>query len=416
MSILKDFLLQLAIMVIPIFSYFTLVIEKVESEKRRTLFMTLLWGVSILLCMAFPISFGDHARLDLRILPLLFGSLYGGFWPSIFLSAFIILYRLTSGISAGLYSTVLVLVLTLPIIWYYQKTFLKAARAKKVFISSSLSFYYCLLGLIIVGLLSGFSAENIKIQLIFLLFVTAVAFCFIMLVEKIRENHQLRKEMQNAEKLRVISELASVFAHEIRNPMQVTRGFLQLLNDPDLPDDKKKYVQISIEELDRANEIIHDFLLFGKPSADNRQRVDAGLQLKRAVNIIQNYSFSFNAEIKMSIEDNCWIHANSQQLNQSLINILKNAAESMENGGTVSAGCTAENGYVRITIKDQGIGMTESQMARLGSPFYSLKESGTGLGMMVSYQIIRSFGGSIEVNSAMGAGTEFIILLPHMDQ
>ncbi|MDQ0970218.1 signal transduction histidine kinase [Neobacillus niacini] len=83
-------------------------------------------------------------------------------------------------------------------------------------------------------------------------------------------------------------------------------------------------------------------------------------------------------------------------------------------GGTVWITCTTDGRYIKISIKDQGIGMTKKQIDRLGSPYYSLKESGTGLGMMVSFQIIRSFKGKIQVNSVKDGGTEFIILLPQI--
>ena len=138
-------------------------------------------------------------------------------------------------------------------------------------------------------------------------------------------------------------------------------------------------------------------------------------QLKRVVNMIQSYSLSHNVEIKTDFYNSGWIYANPQKLNQLLINILKNAIESMPDGGNVwiTSSSTAD-GYIKITIKDQGIGMTKEQIDRLGSPFYTLKESGTGLGMMVSFQIVRSFKGKIQVASEKGKGTEFIILLPQI--
>ena len=289
MSIVKDFLLQLTFMVIPIFIYFTFITERVTSDKNRKVIMSILWGISILFCMSFPVSFGENARLELRIIPLLFGTLYGGFWPGIFLAALIMLYRLSFGISIGFYNTVLVLLLTLPVILFFQKSFASSKKDKRVKIAVGLSFYYCLVGLTLLGILRGFTLENFKVPIIHLLFAVVATWFFTILYETIREIHQLRLELQNSEKLRVISELTSVFAHEIRNPMQVTRGFLQLLNEPDLPDNKKEYIQISMEELDRANEIINDFLAFGKPTIDNNERIDVGYQVQRVVNIIQSY-------------------------------------------------------------------------------------------------------------------------------
>lgn len=415
MSILKDFLFQLTLMVIPIFIYYTFITEKVQSTKNKNIIMTALWGISIIFCMSFPVDFGGNARLELRIIPLLIGTLYGGFWPGLFLSGLIVIFRLYFGISVGFYNTILVLLLALPVMLYYQRLFSRSKKEKRVRIAVGLSFYYCLIGLTIFGILRGFSYDYLKVQIVHIILVVVITWFFTMLIETIRETHQLRLEVQNTEKLRVISELTSVFAHEIRNPMQVTRGFLQLLNEPDLPKEKKDYIKISIEELDRANEIIDDFLSLGKPSINNIEKIDVGYQIERVVNIIRSYTINHHILIKTDIQTNCYISANPQKMNQSLINILKNAVESMPNGGTVWVSCTlTDDGYIKIIIKDQGIGMTKKQVDRLGSPFYSLKEKGTGLGLMVSFQIIGSFKGKIKVNSEKDRGTEFIILFPQI--
>jgi two-component system, sporulation sensor kinase B len=413
MSIVKDFLLQITVMVIPIFIYFTFITEWVKSDRKKKIIMSIMWGISILFCMSFPVSIGENARLELRIIPLLLGTLYGGLWPGLFLSAIIVLYRLYVGVDVGFYNTVIVLLLTMPIILYFQESFARAKKDKRIMMAVGLAFYYCVIGILVFGFLRGFSIGYLKVQSIHLSFVLIVIWLFTVLNDTIREIHQFRLEMQNSEKMRVIGELTSVFAHEIRNPMQVTRGFLQLLDEPDLPEKKKGYIQLSIEELDRANEIISDFLTFGKPAINNNEKMEVGFQLQRVVNIIQSYALSHNVEIIMDIIQNGWIYANPQKFNQSLINILKNAIESMPNGGVVRITCTsADNDYYKITIKDQGIGMTKTQIERLGSPFYSLKESGTGLGMMVSFQIIHSFKGKIEVHSEKDKGTEFIVMIP----
>ncbi|WHX98560.1 histidine kinase dimerization/phospho-acceptor domain-containing protein [Neobacillus sp. DY30] len=280
------------------------------SVKNRKVIMTMLWGLSIIACMSFPVVFGENARLELRIIPLLLGALYGGFFSGIFLSALIIFYRLSFGLDIGFYNTVLVLLLSMPVIMYFQKSFVSLKKDKRVKMAVALSFYYCLIGITCFGILRGFSIENLIVPFIHLIFTVLVTFCFTLLIETIREIHQLRLEMQNSEKLRVIGELTSVFAHEIRNPMQATRGFLQLLNEPNLPKKKKEYIQISLEELDRANAIINDFLSFGKPSINDNERINVGIQLQRVVNIIQSYILYRNVEIKTDIRDNCWIYAN----------------------------------------------------------------------------------------------------------
>src|SRR3954468_18576814 len=109
--------------------------------------MSILWGISIIFCMSFPVDFGENARIELRIIPLLLGTLYGGVWPGIFLSILIILYRLYFGISVGFYNTLFVLLFSLPVILFFQKSFASARKNKRVKIAVGLAFYYCLIGL-----------------------------------------------------------------------------------------------------------------------------------------------------------------------------------------------------------------------------------------------------------------------------
>jgi two-component system sporulation sensor kinase B len=412
---IKDFLLQLTLVALPIFIYHTFVIEKLRKDKTQKLVLSALWGLSLLFCMSFPASVGpdpdDH--LDIRIVPLLMGTLYGGVGTGIFLAFLVILIRVFVGIDIGFYNTVLAVLFTMPVILFFQKSFDRAAKGKRVKIAILLSLYYTLVGIIWFNILRNFSLEKLNLQAIHLIFILLSIWFFVMLNEKMREILQLRLEVQNAGKLQIISDLASVFAHEIRNPMQVVRGFLQLLDESDLTDKKKAYIQLSIEEIDRANEIINDFLLFGKPSTNNNERVNVGYQLQRVLNMLNNYAESQNITIITNISDDCWTNAIPQKLNQCLINILKNAIESMPSGGMIRASCApTSDGYIQISIKDQGIGMTKQEIDMLGTPFYSLKKSGTGLGMMVSFQIIQSFQGKIRISSEKEMGTEFFILLP----
>lgn len=413
MSIIKDFLLQLSLIAVPMFSYHTFFRGRLKSENYDLLAKSTLLGLSIILCMSFPMTVDDSYRLDIRVIPLLLGTLYCGWETGMFLSTIVILTRLYSGIDVGFYITILTLLFTIPIFLYFHRAFEKANKIKRVYIANWLSFYYCIVGNFWFFNLKGGALESFQINTIHFLFIVISTWLFTSLNESMREIHQLRLEIEESEKFRVISDLTSVFAHEIRNPLQVTRGFLQLLKEPGSSDKKTEYIQISIEELDRANGIINDLLSFGKPTSNDIQKVEVGYQLHRVINLIQSYSLQQNVTIKTNISDDCWIYANPQKFHQCMINILKNAIESMPAGGFVWVTCTlTDNGFIEIGIKDEGIGMTKEQLDRLGSPYYSLKESGTGLGMMVSFQIIRSLDGTVRVHSEKDIGTEFFILLP----
>jgi two-component system sporulation sensor kinase B len=362
--------------------------------------------------MSFPAIFGLNNQLDIRVVPLLLGSLYSGFGMAIWLSVLIILYRLYIGFDIGFYNTVFALLTAVPVILYFRKFFETEKKYNKAKVASLLSFFYSLVGIFWSCMLRGIWVEVLVIQVIHLIFVVIATWCLTMLNENIRETRHLRLEVQNTEKLRIIGDLTSVFAHEIRNPLQIARGFLQILRNTNSPDKKEEYIQISIEELDRANAIVNDLLAFGKPATEDNLRMDGGKQLRRAINILETYSRSKNVTIQEEIHEESWIYANAQKMHQCFINVLKNAIESMPEGGTVWVTCKPTEDYIEISIKDEGIGMTSEQIERLGSPYYSLKESGTGLGMMVSFQIIRSIKGKVIVTSENGVGSIFSMLIP----
>lgn len=413
MSIIKDFLLQLSLVIVPVGIYQAYLLGHIRIKKNINLFLAILWGSSILLCMSFPISYGNGMHHDFRIVPLLIGTLYCGQRTGVFLSLLIILYRLYLGVDAGFYSSLLVIICGFSIILYFQKTFVNVAKDKRIKIAVMLSSYYCFVGASLVSVLRGITAESLTMHFFHLGCAAGLVWLLTALNENMAEIHTMRIELQNAERLRLIGNLTGVFAHEIRNPMQVARGFLQLLDTPDLPDKKKQYIKLSIEELDQANNIIHNFLTLGKPPSECNEDVDVGDQLKRAVTLMQNYALSKNVSIQTNIESDCLVHGNAQRMNQFLINIMKNAIESMPVNGTIWASCKAvDDSHVEIRVKDEGIGMSKEEIDRLGSPYYSLKESGTGLGMMVCFQIIKSFKGKLKVLSERNVGTEVVASIP----
>jgi two-component system, sporulation sensor kinase B len=412
MNVINVFLLQFAFIVIQIFVYQIFFAGKAKKKGNRNLILSVLCGVSILLCMSFPAN--STSAVDIRIVPLLIGTLYGGMRTGLFLSAVIIIYRLYIGpVNLGFYNTVLTLITSMPVILYFQKVFHRSEKRRKMQIALLLPILYSVIGVTLLSILSG-TFEILHVHnVVYIIFTTVVVWLLITLNETLRDiqkkNYQLESE---ADRIQFISNLTGAFAHEIRNPMQVTRGFLQLLNEPDLPNKKKDYIRYSLEELDRANGIINDLLSFGKPASNENTRIEVTLELSRVVNIIQTLAMSNNVEIQTVFHADCWIQADPQKFRQMVINILKNAIESMPNGGTVWLTCRMNNNFIEIGIKDQGMGMTKEQVEKLGSPFYSLKENGTGLGMMVTFQIIRNFGGEVKINSEKDVGTEFLIRLP----
>jgi two-component system sporulation sensor kinase B len=415
LSIIRDFLLQFSLVIVPFGIYIAYLFGHLRIKKHIHIFLLALWGSSIMLCISFPVSYGNSMNHDFRIVPLLIGTLYGGRKTGVILAALVILYRLYFyGVNVGSIISFLAIIIGFSPILYFQKKFEKSSKGNRIKIAIMLSGFYCLTGASLVGIFRGVSAESIIVQIAHFGVAAGFAWLMIVLIENMAEIYTMRKEIHNAERLRLIGDLTGVFAHEIRNPMQVARGFLQLLDTPDLPaSTKKQYIKLSIEELDQANDIIREFLLLGKPPAESNEDVNVGNQLERTVKLIQNYALSKNVSIETKIDVDCMINGNTQRLNQFLLNIMKNAIESMPDGGTMVASCYfIDDSHIEIRVKDEGIGMSKHEVERLGSPYYSLKESGTGLGMMVSFQIIESFAGKLHVFSEKNKGTEVVAIIP----
>ncbi|HWO98266.1 MAG TPA: ATP-binding protein [Bacillus sp. (in: firmicutes)] len=235
-------------------------------------------------------------------------------------------------------------------------------------------------------------------------------------MEMIIERTKLQKELQRAEKMNAIGQLAASVAHEIRNPMTVVKGFLQIFQQKEsFSEDEKGYVQLMISEINRAEMIINDYLSLARPDMEHNEKIDCTACLTNLVELLSSYALlTNNIKIELDVGQKAYVKGSKNELNQVLLNIMKNGIEAMKDGGTLKVHLSTDLEFVHITIADTGIGMSHEELQRLGTPFYSLKEKGTGIGMMVSYQIIEKMKGKIEVASQKGEGTTFVISLPRV--
>ncbi|OME68771.1 hypothetical protein BK120_34015 [Paenibacillus sp. FSL A5-0031] len=220
-------------------------------------------------------------------------------------------------------------------------------------------------------------------------------------------------ELQRSEKMEIISQLAASVAHEVRNPLQVTRGFLQLLGEKSTSDKEKGYMALAIDELDRASEIITDFLTFAKPQLDNTTILNIAEEIKKIEAILVPLATMQGGVIKVDLSSDLYVRGNSSKLKQALINIIKNSIEALHTDGVIIIRAYQDGSQnVVICIKDNGEGMNETDLKKLGEPYYSKKTKGTGLGLMVTFRIIEIMQGKVEFFSTKGVGTEAIIHIP----
>ena len=230
----------------------------------------------------------------------------------------------------------------------------------------------------------------------------------------ITEKREMEDQLRKSDTLTVVGELAAGIAHEIRNPMTALKGFIQLLQNSMIEDQYAMYFDVITSELKRIESIITEFLVLAKPQAISYQRKNATVIMKETLDLLSAQASLENVQFITSIEEGLPdIYCEPNQLKQVFINILKNAIEVMPKGGTVSVGLEKIEGeQVLISIRDEGTGIPEDKLKKLGEPFYTTKERGTGLGLMVSYKIVEEHKGTIEVRSELGKGTTFHIKLP----
>jgi two-component system sporulation sensor kinase B len=369
-------------------------------------------GMDVIFCMTFPFTVIPGYMYDLRIVPFLISILYGGIRSGCLVAAVLILYRYYlggDGFEVTIYSYIPMLLLTIPF------TQLKRQPASRWNMIAGTSL--ALVSSIAVTFISLSKFGDMKYE--FLLFfgyycglVTLCMWMTVYMIETMKENAAMREELQRAEKLQVLGELAASIAHEIRNPMTVTKGYIQLLRSRLSDATNLKYVHTALEALDQSESIISDYLLYSKPQAEKIEKINVKDKLLHIVNIMEPFVTSNGHDLIVQLDESMMIQAEPKKFSQAVVNFIKNAVEAMEQGGKLFIRAYTLENQVVIDIADTGIGMTEEQMLRLGNPFYSTKEKGTGLGLMVSYRIIAAMYGKVKVHSEKGKGTKFTIMIP----
>ncbi|MET3698634.1 PAS domain S-box-containing protein [Bacillus oleivorans] len=223
----------------------------------------------------------------------------------------------------------------------------------------------------------------------------------------ITEKRNAEEALRKTEKLAMIGELAAGIAHEIRNPLTTIRGFVQLLKNDGLD---PHYANTFLDEIDRINFIVSEFMVFARPHQIYFSDCNIKSILTSVINFLEPEAILKNVyiEYKFPIEE-IVISGEKNQLKQVFLNLLKNSIEAMPNGGKIYILIERTAQDISITIKDEGIGMETDQVKKLGEPFFTTKQDGNGLGLMVSYKIIQNHKGTIQVNSQLNQGTTFII-------
>lgn len=226
---------------------------------------------------------------------------------------------------------------------------------------------------------------------------------------QILKQERLKDELIHAEKNHIVSQLTAAISHEIRNPLTTVRGFLQLMANKEMPSKQRdQYIRYAMEGIDQANVIITDYLSFARPAIEQKRPICPHDEINFIIPLIQPLAVLSKVQVDwpdIRPASSVYIMGEAGKLRQILLNLMKNAIESMTDGGTLSVKVVTDDKDVCIQIEDTGVGMSKEQIKRIGMPFYTTKEKGTGLGLMVVISLMKTMNGKIEITSKSNQGT-----------
>ncbi|CUB56847.1 Sporulation kinase E [Bacillus subtilis] len=418
MELIRDLMIQIAIIILPLFLYEAIRLNRYQEmpPKPNRYFIMFLSSITLVLSMTYSICFGDVCGYNFHPIPIVSGFLYGGIVGLVPDAIFVAYEWVLKGIN--LLPVIEVIFLSIVPLFLSKKWSL-FSRDKKLILAFMISSLYVLVSLVIgminVLLETGFTpyVSHLYSGYIFASLIMVMTMVFqVYLTEYLNENAILRTEMQKSEKLNIVSELAASVAHEVRNPLTVVRGFIQLLESTE--DVKNKdYMRLVLAELDRAEQIISDYLNLARPQIEKKEHICLSAQLIEMTTLMSSFAAMQGVYLQVEISESLYTIGDKTKLKQAIMNVVKNGIEAIQgNKGYLKVTAMQKDETIVIRVKDSGVGMTKEQLARLGQPYYSLKEKGTGLGLMVTFSILQAHNGTLEYKSESGKGTEAIIILP----
>jgi two-component system sporulation sensor kinase B len=380
-----------------------------KRPSYRNALLTICMGFPLILCMKFPIYIDEHCIHDLRQIPFLVGTLYGGGIVGFIL--LLILLAARSLIYGFEYLTAIVYMTMFVVTTFISPTFKALKRPNKLSMSVWLTLFLAILTTFLAIIIAHFPVT--RSYIVYFILLPPVGMLFVVYVmETLKEAIMMRSKLVKVEKMEVVSQLAASISHEIRNPLTVVKGFIQLLKTPSLPQDiKDRYIQIALDEINRAEAIINDYLTFAKPASNKVERLMVDAQLRKVIQMLAPMAHMNSIEIVEQLQPGT-IMGNIQYFQQCFLNLIKNSIEAMPNGGTLTISSRLHGDHVIITIKDTGVGMTTEQVSRFGEPYFSTKEKGTGLGAMVAVKMIQTMQGTLHIQSEINKGTTLTITFP----
>lgn len=227
-------------------------------------------------------------------------------------------------------------------------------------------------------------------------------------INDITDIKQMEREMARLDRLNLVGEMAAIIAHEIRNPLTTVRGFLQLLKEKDRYEQDKMYLELMVDELDRTNSIITEFLSLAKNKAVDFKKTSLNSILKTIIPLVAAEALKDDKKICMDLRTIPELLLDKKEIHQVILNLTRNGLEAMPPGRCLFITTYTDENEVVLAVHNQGEGIEPDVLEKLGTPFFTTKENGTGLGLAVCYSIAARHNARIEVKTGAD-GTTFSV-------
>ena len=392
MNIFDTILLDVILIIFPILFYLIYIFSNKNINKKTK---NLIYNISIITSFFLIINYSNNNLINYLLLSVL-----------------ILISYLKKHIFLSIVLTILIIILIkINIIMYipYISLIILYIIKKHKNISNFIFIDTFMFLVLITLLITNYNINNIFIFIISYL-VVHIIYLLLNKSEEIIKYHLSFKELQQEKQIRL-----SLFkvTHEIKNPIAVCKGYLDMLNVNN-QEQVEKYIPIIKGEIERLLTLLEDFMLVNKNNVD-LDIMDINMLLEEVIDKLKPMLEEKNIELENKlIDDEIYINGDYKRLNQVFINLVKNSIEAIPNNkkGLISIKNNINKNNLNIIIEDNGVGISNKILKKIKEPFYTTKQRGTGLGVSLSNEIINAHQGTLEYHSKEGLYTKTIVKIP----
>lgn len=407
LHVMKDIILNMILITFPILIYFVLVSYNEEIKIKKDTLLTITLITSLYLCLKYVQDEVNTKILLFCNIPIVIAYMKNKPVLGVFLSVANILYS----------HFILEIDILITIIKYISYLVLYLCAKKKKLSNSSFILSVAVIQAFFLSFEYFFkdikvSLEDFLILLMIIFIYYFLAFSILYLFRIMDKLESLNETIKILEKDKTIKDALFKLTHEIKNPLAVCKGYLDMI-DINKQEKAEKYISIMKQEVDRSLNIISDFVEYNKIKI-KKEQIDLNCLLD---DVYDSFKILVNnKKVKLEYKDRddeeIYFEGDYERLKQVLINLLKNSLEATEENGRIEIYSNIYKKHLEIIIKDNGIGMSKETLEKIKEMFYTTKQNGTGLGVALSNEIIKSHNGELIFESETNKGTTATIRLP----